>query len=177
MVRFSQPLNPNYLVDGLSQDVLHRRRSPLTPPISNLQRVLVCLRRHSHRLLQLAQLLVRNLANLPQLAVLVSAPNNCRCSGIKSWRSNYCQKTSLYPQTSSSNSSLHSKPNDLLQRPKLSQPLTTSSNKRPKLEAVQLGKIRVPQSRDHGTTLSCHLTNTCLPPSVTQITGSEVEGP
>jgi len=34
--------------------------------------------------LRLAQLLLRNPANPPQLGVPVSAPNNCQCFGIKS---------------------------------------------------------------------------------------------
>lgn len=166
-----------YLIDRLSQDVLHKLRSPLPPQTSNPQPVLVRPRRHSPPLLRLAQLLVRNPENSPQLAVPVSAPNNCRCFGIKFWHSNYCPKILPYHPMSNSNSLLRSKPNDLLLQFKRLQQLIKSSSKRLKLEVVRLGKMRDPRNYGHGLTLSRRLTSTCLRPSATQITGTEAEGP
>lgn len=78
---------------------------------------------------------------------------------------------------SNNNFLLRSKPNDLPQQLKLLQPLIKSFSMRPKLEAVQLGKIRDPQNRGHGMTPSGRLTSIYHPPSVTEIIGSESEGP
>lgn len=67
-------------IDGLSQDVLPKLRSTQPPQLNNLRPLRVRLHQSSRQTLQLALHLP---ANPPQLAVLVLAPNNCPCFGIR----------------------------------------------------------------------------------------------